>query len=88
MSQPATILLPCPWCNSPAVYRETWCRSTHTDDPRFTGQKGLLESLRRMEIIECSNVDCPVLPRVVRIESGDAVTRWNHRATESNMVQL
>lgn len=72
-------LSPCPFCGSPAVYRQTWCRSTHTDDPRFAGQKNLLESLRRMEIIECSNVECPVLPRLVRIESGDAATRWNHR---------
>jgi hypothetical protein len=69
------VLMACPFCGSPAVYRETFMRLTRND----LTDLDLPLALRRTEIIECSNQKCAVLPRLVRVESEDAAQLWNYR---------
>lgn len=65
----------CPWCNSKPKYKVyKWdCNYNHID--------GIQEEMkfRETEIIECSNTNCKVRPKIIRVESGDAEEIWNYR---------
>ena len=70
---------PCPFCGAEATYTEiTFC--ANFDD---AGHHWL--SLRDMpaEKIECNNLKCYVRPDMIRVNTGDAIQKWNTR-TPSN----
>lgn len=74
MSQPE--LASCPWCSEKPHYYEGHLLTNMSH--KFGTQYGV-ENVRDRETqsIECRNLQCPIRPRLMRIESGDAVTIWN-----------
>ena len=66
-------IAPCPWCKVYPVLDNTtsFCNFSDKDN-----ELGALQ-LRATQVIECNNVQCPVRPRISRIETYDALELWN-----------
>ena len=69
----------CPFCGSEAKYWK-YIVYTNFDHTERSPYKDI--DAHAAETVECSNMGCPVRPKVERIGTDDAIDIWNTRKGE------
>jgi hypothetical protein len=71
----------CPWCKQIPIYKKLIFEANYD----HAGNK--YQYLKRIptEIIECNNTDCFVRPRLIRMNTNDALKIWNNQSKNSDV---